>query len=89
MTTTISMDASGRLVLPKAIRQRLNLQGGARLQASVVAGHLELIPVSDEEQPAVVRKSGLMVLAATGKPVDAAAAVAAERGDQEARGTRR
>jgi AbrB family looped-hinge helix DNA binding protein len=89
MNTTISMDASGRLVLPKSIRQRLNLSGGARLQAAVVAGRLELIPVSDEEQPAIVRKAGLMVLAATGKSVDAAAAVAAERSDQEARGTRR
>lgn len=89
MNTTISMDASGRLVLPKAIRQRLNLRGGARLQAAVIAGRLELTPVSDEDQPATVRKSGLMVLAATGKTVDAAAAIAAERSDQEARGTRR
>jgi bifunctional DNA-binding transcriptional regulator/antitoxin component of YhaV-PrlF toxin-antitoxin module len=88
-TTTIQMDASGRLVLPRALRERLNLAGGARLRASVVAGRVELQPVEDEEQPKVRRVNGMLVLAPTGKRVDAAAAIRAERDDSEARGLRR
>jgi len=89
MSRTISMDSSGRVVLPKEVRQRLNLHGGARLRASVVAGRVELLPISDEDQPATKRKSGMLVLASTGRAVDAAEAVAAERADQEGRGVTR
>lgn len=87
MNDTIRMDASGRLVLPKAVRARLNLRGGARLRADVVAGRLELVPVSAEG--VFRKKSGIAVLARTGAKVDAAAALAAERSEQEGRGLRR
>lgn len=80
------MDASGRLVLPKAVRERLNLRAGARLRAEVVAGRVELVPISAEARPALRKKSGITVLARTGTKADAAAAVAAEREDQESRG---
>jgi AbrB family looped-hinge helix DNA binding protein len=46
MKDTIQMDASGRLVLPKSARERLNLRGGAQLRADVVAGRIELVPVA-------------------------------------------
>lgn len=89
MNTTIRMDASGRLVLPKAVRVRLNLRGGAQLRADVVAGRVELVPVPGDGRPAFRKKSGITVLARTGSKVDAAAAVAAEREEQEARGQKR
>jgi AbrB family looped-hinge helix DNA binding protein len=89
MTNTINMDASGRLVLPKAVRERLNLGGGASLRAEVVAGHIELIPLSSTGAEIVVRKSGIAVLKSSGAKADAAAAVAAEREAQEGRGLRR
>jgi AbrB family looped-hinge helix DNA binding protein len=88
MKESIQMDASGRLVLPKALRERLNLRGGARLRAEVVAGHIELVPVAAAGE-VVVNKGGIAVLARTGARADAAAAVAAERAAQEGRGLRR
>lgn len=89
MKSTIQMDDSGRIVLPKAVRERLNLRGGASFRAEVVAGHVELTPVGDEAEAVLTRKSGVMVLKRTGAKVDAAAAVAAERQAQEERGGRR
>jgi AbrB family looped-hinge helix DNA binding protein len=89
MSSTIQMDASGRLVLPKAVRERLNLLGGSTLRAEVVAGHIELIPVGKAGADVVKQKAGITVLRRTGAKVDAAAAVAAEREIQEGRGLRR
>jgi AbrB family looped-hinge helix DNA binding protein len=86
MTNTISMDASGRMVLPKAIRERMNLRAGARLRADVVAGRLELTPIPGEVRPKLKVKSGITVLARTGAAPDAAAAIAAERESQAAQG---
>lgn len=89
MKDTIKMDASGRLVLPRALRERLNLRGGAQLRADVVAGHIELVPVAAEDAAVVVKKGGLVVLKRTGVVTDAAAAVMSERAAQEGRGLRR
>ena len=89
MSYTIQMDASGRLVLPKAMRERLNLAAGANLRAEVVAGHIELTPVASTQKAALARKAGIMVLKRVGAKVDAAVAVAAEREALEERALRR
>ncbi len=89
MKDTIRMDASGRLVLPRVLRERLNLRGGTRLRADVVAGHIELVPVAADGDGVVLRRGGIAVLKRTGAVADAAAAVAAERAAQEGRGRRR
>lgn len=89
MSTTISMDASGRLVLPKAIRERLNLTKGVSMRAEVVAGRIELTPVEGLMETELSRKAGITVLKRTGAKTDAAAAVAAERDAQAERGSRR
>ena len=89
MSTTILMDASGRLVLPKAIRDRLNLANGASMRAEVVAGRIELTPVESVGETGLSRKAGITVLKRTGAKADAAAAVSAERDAQAERGSRR
>lgn len=89
MTNTILMDASGRLVVPKAIRERLNLGSGASLRAEVVAGRIELTPVEGAGETALSREGGIMVLKRTGVKADAGAAIAAERNSQAERGSRR
>lgn len=88
MTITIEMDASGRLVLPKALRQKLNLQAGVRLRAGIVAGKIELTPVAGEQELVLSTKSGIAVLKRTGTKVDAAAAVSNERDAVQERGLR-
>lgn len=43
---TASMDSAGRVVLPKAARERAGLRPGAELDVRVVDGRIELEPVS-------------------------------------------
>lgn len=56
----IVMDASGRLVLPKALRDQLQLKAGAKLRAEVVGGRIELTPEDDDCE--LVEKNGLWVI---------------------------
>ena len=88
-STPLQMDASGRLVLPRALRTRLNLSGAACLHAEVVAGRLELTPVAGKPASLHQRKDGLLVVRALGKRVDAAAGVVAEHEAAPERGLRR
>ena len=81
MTATLTLDEAGRLLLPQAVVQMLGVKPGAVLTAEVTRDRIELIK-NDEDVPVmteVVMKDGLLVLAPTGIPVDAAAAVRAER----------
>jgi AbrB family looped-hinge helix DNA binding protein len=61
MEEIIAIDAAGRLVVPKAIRTRLQLREGTRLRVREEAGkRLVLEPVSEEGAPAEV--DGLLVI---------------------------
>jgi AbrB family looped-hinge helix DNA binding protein len=61
MEEIIAIDAAGRLVVPKAIRLRLQLREGTRLRVREEAGkRLVLEPVSEEGAPAEV--DGLLVI---------------------------
>lgn len=83
ITPAISMDASGRLVLPKALRDQLNLKAGARLTAEVVGGRIELTPEADDGDFEIVEKNGLPVIRSrSGKRFDAVAAIKADREDR-------
>lgn len=77
MSEAATIDKAGRISLPSDVRRRLNLRPGSRLRVDVVAERIELTP--EVEAPALVRKDGRLVLAASGARVDAAAAVRAER----------
>jgi AbrB family looped-hinge helix DNA binding protein len=89
MSQTITMDQAGRIVLPMAVRRRLNLAPGARLMLDVVAQRIELTPEPQAEAELVVTAGQRTVLRPTGKPFDAAAATRAERDAQSRRGSRR
>jgi AbrB family looped-hinge helix DNA binding protein len=87
-TAIATLDSTGRIVLPSEVRKRLRLETGARFSVEVVAERIELT-LETRSEPAVVRKSGRLVLAATAEPLDAAAAIRAERQTQAARARRR
>ena len=74
----ITMDGSGRLVIPKEIRRLLHLSSGSVLRFALVGNRLELTPV-EPLGPELRRKSGLMVVPRTGQTFDAVAAIAATR----------
>jgi AbrB family looped-hinge helix DNA binding protein len=53
------LDKSGRVVLPKPLRQRLGLRPGAALEATEAPEGLLLCPVT--QRPALVEHSGFLV----------------------------
>ena len=88
MSQTITIDQAGRIVLPKEVRQRLNLGPGARLMLDVVAQRIELTPQPQADAELAVTPGKRTVLRATGKAFDAAAATRAEREAQSRSGSR-
>lgn len=83
MSTTITLEADGRLSLPAAWREQLSLKGGAKLKADLKEGRIELTP-EPEDSIRLVNKRGLLVITGVTGPVDAVAAVAADREGREA-----
>lgn len=61
MSTTAVLDKSGRLVLPKPVRDQLHLRAGSKLRVEVVGDKLEL---TEEPVPAEfeIRDDGLPVI---------------------------
>ena len=88
MSQTITIDQAGRIVLPKAVRQRLNLGPASRLTLDVVAQRIELTPQPQADAELLVTPGKRTVLRPTGKAFDAAAATRAERDAQSRRGSR-
>ncbi|MGH8562170.1 MAG: AbrB/MazE/SpoVT family DNA-binding domain-containing protein [Nevskiales bacterium] len=87
MNKPIILDSTGRILLPSAVRRRLNLTPGSRLQLEVVAERIELTPAPDEPETELVMTAGKRrVLKPTGAAFDATAATRTERQSQARRG---
>ena len=82
MKDILSMDASGRLVLPKRVRRQLHVPAQASFRVEVAGNRVELTLVEDAT-PKLKKKGGLLVVARTGTSFDAVAAI------DEARRSRR
>jgi len=81
MKTMIPMDASGRLVLPKSIRQSLHTPRTATFEAEVLGNRLELTLA--EPASSILRKRGkLLVVPRQGAAIDAVKAVDDTRQDR-------
>ena len=76
MSTTLTMDATGRLVLPRAMRQKLALNGGAKIRAELAGGSIQLTP---ESPVRLVKKGKRLVVAGFPKDFSAVAAIAEAR----------
>ena len=63
MAKTITIDGSGRLVIPKDIRERHHLRTGSRLELTEDDDRLVLVPL--RVQPTTKETAGLLVF--TGK----------------------
>jgi AbrB family looped-hinge helix DNA binding protein len=55
----LRLDKSGRVVLPKPLRQRLGLRSGTMFEATEDAGGLLLRPVT--QRPSLVERNGFLV----------------------------
>jgi AbrB family looped-hinge helix DNA binding protein len=76
MRTTI--DKAGRLVVPKVLRDRLGLRPGA-VEVSADGAALRVEPVTDQD---LERRSGRLVIPATGMKLDDGAVRALRDADQ-------
>ncbi len=66
MNTTICMDKAGRIVLPKAVRDELQLAPGGALDLEVAEDRIVLRPA--RRKPRMYKKQGIWVLH-TGSPM--------------------
>jgi AbrB family looped-hinge helix DNA binding protein len=83
MKTSITIGKSGRLVIPKPLRERLGLREGSRLLVEVVGGRLEATPDSDAVR--IETKKGIPVIVGgvPRKKGQLLAALKAERDERE------
>ena len=84
MGVTISIDKAGRLVLPKAIREKFHLEGGAQVEVQTVGDHIELSPVVEESPVQLEDKDGWLVVSSGGGDVDIVDAIEADREARDA-----
>ncbi|MGH7476762.1 MAG: AbrB/MazE/SpoVT family DNA-binding domain-containing protein [Longimicrobiales bacterium] len=64
MAYQVTIDAAGRLVIPKPLRQRFGLGAGTRLYMTAEGGAIRLSP--DRPEPALVERDGFLVVDLTG-----------------------
>jgi AbrB family looped-hinge helix DNA binding protein len=81
MNATITMDAAGRFVLPKSIRDQLHLRAGTRLRADVIADRIELTPEPDAGVR--IERRGKRRVIVGGGPFNAVQAIKAAREERE------
>ncbi|MES2598500.1 MAG: hypothetical protein V4662_24405 [Verrucomicrobiota bacterium] len=86
MTTTLTVDAEGRLPLPKKILAQMHLQAGSKLRASFTDSKLELFPSENEVK---IERRGKRRVVTGWQGFDAAKAVREMREDQTQRLGRR
>ena len=78
MNATLSLDEAGRLVLPDSALRLLGMKPGDQVRADVSPNRIDIRP----EPPVVsegVIENGVLVIARQEIPMDAAAAVRADR----------
>ena len=61
------MDKAGRLVIPRALRNRIGLADGGEVEIEVDGAALRIEPVTGSE---LMEENGLLVIPASGVPVD-------------------
>ncbi len=61
MSATVTIDSSGRLVIPRNIREQLHLRSGSRLNLEVKGDGVFLAPLPDEDAR-IVKRGGRLVI---------------------------
>ena len=64
--TKLRVDKSGRIVVPKLLRERLGLKPGGELEVLEQAGGVSLLPV--EQRPSMIKIDGLWVHQGVAQP---------------------
>lgn len=82
MTATITIDSSGRLVLPKAMRDALHLRPGSKLRAEIIGDKISL---GSDVSGLIVEKRGKRRVIVGPPGFDALKAIAESRKEHEDR----
>ncbi|HET7726871.1 MAG TPA: AbrB/MazE/SpoVT family DNA-binding domain-containing protein [Candidatus Limnocylindrales bacterium] len=77
MKTTI--DRAGRLVIPRAMRTQLGLERGGDVEVSIDGASIRIEPTAGSELADI---DGLLVIPATGEPIDDEVVRELRRADQ-------
>ena len=87
MTATLTLDNSGRLLLPAQILRVLGMQPGVEMKVEVTPGRIELLNDQEDDVPMITELSpeGKLVLPDGVKPPSAEKIVAAIKSDREVR----
>ena len=85
MSITITLGKSGRLVVPKAIRDSLGLHEGSRLKLEVQGGKLHAAP---EPDPVSIKIKGGFPVIQGGQPLKRGGIVQALKADRDSRDER-
>lgn len=90
MNNTVRIDAAGRLVLPRRVRDQLHLSAGTRLQLDVESNAVRLTPVPDPGVRLVRRGKRLVVVGTPAlSPGQVKTAIAADREERGSKLARR
>jgi AbrB family looped-hinge helix DNA binding protein len=80
MSYTISMDKSGRIVIPKEVRERIGADETTKFDLDILLNHIELRPKeSTNPEPKVFKEGRMWVISSEGEPFDATASIRAIR----------
>lgn len=87
MIATLTLDNSGRLLLPTQILRVLGMQPGVEMKVEVTPGRIELLNAQEDDVPVINELSpdGTLLFPAGVKPPSAEKIVAAIKSDREAR----
>lgn len=66
MSATVTMDSSGRLIIPRNIREQLHLGGGSRLNLEIKGDGVFLAPLPSESAQ-IVKSGGRLVIESTAR----------------------
>lgn len=88
MNATFTLDDSGRINLPEALKHLFGAGPGVRVEAEVTADRIEIVKVLPEVTEGML-EAGVLVLPRLGMKADAAAVIRAEREEQAGRALRR
>lgn len=90
MNATVTIDSSGRLVIPRNVREKLHLHAGSRLHLEVKGDGVFLEPLPEEDYK-IVERNGRLVIETEAKlePGEIRKAILADREDRSEKLARR
>jgi bifunctional DNA-binding transcriptional regulator/antitoxin component of YhaV-PrlF toxin-antitoxin module len=79
MHAVVSMDKTGRIVIPGPMRKALNISRSVEFKAELIGNKVELTVIGPQRRALLKRRRGLLTVSTGGRKFDAVAAIDAMR----------